>query len=238
MEECYKKNLSEEEIARMNRFHFEKDRKNFLISHTFLRQVVSKYINSPPSSIQYALNDYGKPSLLLNDAEPELSFNLSHTNGLVCCALAKGGEMGVDVELCANCHDVEELGERFFSSSESSAMMALESSALRKERFYQIWVLKEAYIKAKGLGLSLPLHLFSIHFRKKEELFIEFDEQLKERFEQWKIFLLKPTEEFRIGIAYKPLSSVKGKNRLKTFQTTLSGKDKELRLSLLGESKT
>lgn len=210
--------LSPDEMKRLERFHFEKHRLQFLVSHTFLRIVLSRYQGCSPASIEYSLNAYGKPSLRLHAGQPGISFNLSHADGLACCAVAKDGEVGVDVECIERLEKGDEISEQFFSSVEFSDMMALEDEKSRKERFFHLWTLKEAYIKAKGMGLSHRLDLFSFHFSEDERIGITFDPKLEESPEYWNFSLLQPTELHQTAIAYKP-ASPNQKVFLKTFQT-------------------
>ena len=210
--------LSPDETTRMKRFRFEKHQLQFLISHAFLRIVLSRYQNCSPTSIAYSLNEYGKPSLLLNSGQSGVSFNLSHTYGLACCAVTREGDVGVDVEFMERMGNQDEISEKFFSPVEFADMMKIHDEKARKKRFFHLWTLKEAYIKAKGMGLSLPLDLFSFHFHKNDKISVTFDPKLQDSPEHWKFCLLQPTELHRTAIAYKSTSPNQNIT-LETFQT-------------------
>lgn len=203
LQDRYLELLSPDEIARMKGFRFEKHRSQFLIAHAFLRTVLSRYQGCSPASIGYSLNEYGKPFLRLDTGQSAISFNLSHTDGLACCAIAKDGEIGVDVECTENLAKGDEIAEQFFSSAEFADMMAIEEEDARKERFCHLWILKEAFIKAKGMGLSLPLDLFGFKFREGEQIAVSFAPKLEESAEFWIFRLLEPTTRHRAAIAYK-----------------------------------
>jgi len=233
LRERYENIISSDETERMERFRFEQHRLIFLIAHVFLREVLSRYMDCSPSSITYRLNPYGKPSLCLSADESGVSFNLSHTDGLVCCAVVKEGDIGVDVESTKQSVSGDEIGERFFSTSESAEMMELESEDVRNERFCRLWVLKEAYIKAKGMGLSLPLDLFSFHFLDEKKIDVKFDAELQESVDNWHFFLLKPTEQHRAAVAYKSIYPNRQVS-LKIFQTAPLSVERVIVLPLLG----
>jgi 4'-phosphopantetheinyl transferase len=205
-ERCLKL-LSPEEIARMDSFRFEKHRTQFLISHAFLRIVLSRYLGCSPASIAYSLNEYGKPFIRSGTEQAVISFNLSHTDGLACCAIAKEGDIGVDVECIERLGTWDEIAKHFFSAAELASIMTVEEDEARMERFCRIWILKEAFIKAKGMGLSLPLDLFEFSFPQDERIAISFSPEFEESPECWNFSLVDMTEGHRAAIAYKPLSS-------------------------------
>ncbi len=158
--------LADDERRRAERFHFEKDRRHFIAGRGALRTLLAGYLHQRPDQVRFAYTNYGKP-LLADDTIPPLRFNLSHAHGLGLLAVTLGREIGVDVERIRDDLDREPLAERFFSPREVADLKALPPE-LRREAFYQCWTRKEAYIKAVGKGLSLPLDRFDVSLRPGE----------------------------------------------------------------------
>jgi 4'-phosphopantetheinyl transferase len=147
--------LSADECARRDRFHAAADRRDYAIAHGLLRRSLSRYAPVPPHRWRFASGANGKP--FINDGC--LSFNLSHTRGLVACTVAHSTPLGIDVERINRVTDVESLADRFFSHSETAALC--RGAADVHVRFIDLWTLKEAFVKATGRGLSQPLDSFS-----------------------------------------------------------------------------
>jgi len=167
--------LSTEETYRHQAFYFEKDRHQFLVTRALLRTVLSKYDNTVrPDEWLFDKNDYGKPYIAHKALTPLLYFNLSHTDGLAVLAVTQAEEVGVDVEHINRVGDSHQsIANHFFSRSEYQELARLPSDQ-QAERFITLWTLKEAYIKAKGMGLSIPLDQFSFSFVDAENVEITF----------------------------------------------------------------
>lgn len=150
--------LSDDELERAKRFHFARDRDHYTAARAALRVILGRYLNLPPAGLRFKYNSFGKPTL--DGGAGGLRFNLSHSGGLALYAVALGREVGVDVE-----HLKDEMdggvAERFFSPSEVAALRSLAPEA-QKRAFFDCWTRKEAYIKARGEGLSLPLDSFDV----------------------------------------------------------------------------
>jgi 4'-phosphopantetheinyl transferase len=153
--------LSVEERERAGRFHFDRDRKRFILSHGSLREILGNYLDLPAEVIVFGLGEHGKPNLDPVPNNGGTRFNLSHSGDLVLIAVARYGEVGVDVEKIRLDIELERLAKRFFSADEAEDLMALESD-LRLPAFFRCWTRKEAYIKAHGRGLSIPLSQFRV----------------------------------------------------------------------------
>ncbi len=149
--------LDSEEQARAKRFHFDHDRRRFVLAHGALRTILGWFCQCPAADLHFVYSAHGKPALTPHCA---LAFNLSHSADLALCAITTAGEVGVDVE-CHRAVDATALAQRFFSSSEANRLAQLGGTALQAA-FFACWTRKEAYIKAKGLGLSLPLDQFTV----------------------------------------------------------------------------
>jgi 4'-phosphopantetheinyl transferase len=154
--------LTPDELSRSERFRFQGDRQRFLVARGLLRTILSRYLRVEPSQLRFAYDDYGKPYLISPSAPGTLTFNLSHAHGLLLVAVTHDRAIGIDVEYTRPpLPDVEHIAERFFSVEEKEALRALSSTA-RNEAFFRCWTCKEAYLKARGLGLSMPLDRFQV----------------------------------------------------------------------------
>lgn len=156
-----RESLSPDERARAARFHFERDRVRFTVARAGLRALLGRYLGLAPSAIGFAYGDHGKPHLAAPAPAGDLRFNVSHSGGVALYAVARGREVGVDVEGHRADFATAEIAEGFFSLAERRALSALPAER-RCEAFFACWARKEAYIKARGLGLSLALDGFDV----------------------------------------------------------------------------
>lgn len=186
--------LDREERNRLQRFHNERDRHLFAASHVFLRQTLSQYVKSPPDQLRFVVNRYGKPSLDCHSKDAVIHFNLAHTSDLVVVAVHSGGEVGVDVERLDCNVDVTRIGDQFFSREESADLQAAPPTG-RLLRFFQYWTLKEAYLKARGQGLSAALNRFTIHFVPDGRATLSTVSEQGENFAAWTLFHFQPDPE-------------------------------------------
>ncbi|HEY9516777.1 MAG TPA: 4'-phosphopantetheinyl transferase superfamily protein [Gemmatimonadaceae bacterium] len=153
------RHLSSDERERAARFAFAPDRARFIVAHGLLRTILAAYLDTTPSAIRFRTNEFGKPSVEGQSARCALHFNFSHSDGLALCAVARGRSLGVDVERVRPIPSPEKIAERFFSRREYAALLSLPE-AQRREAFYACWSRKEAYVKGRGMGLSLALDSF------------------------------------------------------------------------------
>jgi 4'-phosphopantetheinyl transferase len=150
--------LAPEEKERAARFYRQTDCDHFLCARGVLRSLLAGYAGIAPEDLAFRCNAYGKPYLA---EEGALQFNVSHSHGLALYAIASGREIGIDVEWIRQTPDLMKIAGRFFSPREVRELEAAPpESQLRA--FFRCWTRKEAYIKAKGLGLSIPLKDFSV----------------------------------------------------------------------------
>jgi 4'-phosphopantetheinyl transferase len=152
--------LSPDERARAARYRHHRDAIRFVAARGGLRERLGALLGSSPSAIRFGYGDHGKPSL--PDA-PELSFNLAHTDGLALLATTARAALGIDVEALDAGFGGQEIARQFFSSGEVAALLALEPEE-RDAAFLRCWTRKEAYIKAVGDGLYMPLDAFAVAF--------------------------------------------------------------------------
>jgi len=151
--------LSADERDKASRYHFDRHRNDFTVTRGTLRILLASYLAKPPESFDFSYSAQGKPALA--NIDTNLRFNVSHTDGLAALAFTRGREIGVDVEKMRPNLEAEKLAERFFSESERQFISRLTGRAL-DEAFFRCWTRKEAFIKAKGGGLSIPLHQFDV----------------------------------------------------------------------------
>ena len=144
--------LPPDEIDRGRRFHFDADRKRFAGSHAALRLILGAYLGAVPRDITMVVDPGGKPRLDPSRHATELRFNLSHSHELALVAVAHGREVGIDVEHHRPLPDLDDLAARFFSVGERHALAALSGSE-RARAFFELWTLKEAYLKACADGV-------------------------------------------------------------------------------------
>lgn len=153
--------LAPEELARAGKFVFPGDRHYFIAARGMLREILGVYLDCPPATIEIASGSRGKPLLGGAPSDNSVDFNLSHARGLAVYAFARGREVGVDIEAVRPDFAVEQIAERFFSPEEIEELRSLPAG-LRAQGFFLCWTRKEAYIKARGEGLQIPLDSFRV----------------------------------------------------------------------------
>ena len=149
--------LLPEEREKALRYRVERPRSDYILTRGTLRSLLARYLAVPATEIVFQYTEYGKPFLRNSD----LRFNVSHTEGLALMAFALQREIGVDVERIRPQRDIRQLAERFFSVHERRTLRDLNGGELH-DAFFRCWTRKEAYIKAVGEGLSMPLHQFDV----------------------------------------------------------------------------
>ena len=156
-----RRTLSADERARAERFHFQKDRDQFTVARGVLRVILGRYLGVEPSQLRFSYSLYGKPSLASESCAGDLCFNVSHARGLALYAVTRGRDIGIDVERVRADLADEQVAEQFFSLREVAELRTF-SGSVRSLAFFNCWTRKEAYIKARGEGLSLPLDQFDV----------------------------------------------------------------------------
>ena len=158
--------LAEDELARAARFHFDKDRNHYTVTRGLLRKLLAVYLSLPAEDLRFSYAEKGKPALE-EGQRSSLNFNLAHSHGMAVFAFSRNREVGVDLEFIREDLADEKIAERFFSPSEIDALGKLPAE-LRNHAFFDCWTRKEAYIKARGEGLSMPLNEFDVSLRPGE----------------------------------------------------------------------
>lgn len=159
----YRRLLSSEEAQRADRFYFEEHRRRFTWARAAMREILSRYIGLAPQQLAFSYGTAGKPELSGELERTGIKFNLSHSNDIGLLAVTRGLAVGIDIELINSKFASDEIAECFFSASEIRHLRALPP-AERVDAFFACWTRKEAYIKALGEGLSVPLDSFEVAF--------------------------------------------------------------------------
>jgi 4'-phosphopantetheinyl transferase len=192
--------LSDEEQLQQQRFVFEYDRHRYLVAHAFVRLCLSRYADVKPDQWVFQKNRYGKPHTDYRVNGLPLRFNLSHTNGLIACIVTVGHEVGVDVERIAWNESRMGIAERYFSPEEYDDIASLPLD-YRNKRFYNYWTLKEAYIKARGFGLSMPLDTFFFRFDDNAPARISFRDTVHDYPHRWNFYLHELERKYMCAVA-------------------------------------
>ena len=194
--------LTEDERERMARFVFERDRKAFLMTRALVRTMLSRYAAIAPPDWRFIANAHGRPEILERPpGVPDLRFNISHTDGLIACAVTIGREVGVDVENVGRqvLHDV---AGRHFAAREVRDLRRLPDEQ-QPRVFFDYWTLKEAYIKARGFGLALPLGDFAFTLNPPHPPAITFEAALDDDPATWQFLQDWPTPQHRLALAVR-----------------------------------
>ena len=152
----WRTSLTADERKKADRYAFDKDRNAFTLGRGLLRRLVGERIACLPQDVPIQYNGYGKPSVKCEGPH----FNVSHSGGLVVVAICDQYEIGVDIELCRKVEHLEELAQRFFSEEETEKLHSAYAQPI--DGFFECWTRKEAYIKGRGLGLSIELDTFDV----------------------------------------------------------------------------
>jgi 4'-phosphopantetheinyl transferase len=203
LEERYLALLASEERERYGRLRRERSRREFLVAHALARAALSRYAAVPPEAWAFSAGEHGRPEISGPLQTERLRFNLSHTDGLVACAVIRRLDIGVDVESAARRVRHRDLARRFFGEGEVKALQALEPGR-QAERFLELWTLKEAYLKARGRGISIPLRGFEFELSGADSPQIRFDPALvRDRAASWQFALRRPARSHILALAIR-----------------------------------
>ncbi len=193
--------LTDEELARSRRFYFEHGRREYLATRVLERTVLSRETGVAPEAWRFRPGPHGRPEIDQPRPSPPFTYNLSNTRGLVVCAVAAHPlEVGADVERIDRRATVA-IADRHFAPAEVAALRAL-SPAAQPRRFLDYWTLKESYIKARGLGLSIPLDQFAFTL-DGTAIGVTFDPRLGDDASLWEFHQLEPHEGYLAALAIR-----------------------------------
>lgn len=191
--------LTRDEEARAQRFHFKKDGDHYAAARGLLRLILSSYLKRPPGALRFGYSPYGKPFLEAESGPGGLRFNVSHSHAVALFAVARGREVGVDVEFMRDDLEYMEIAARFFSRREVATLGSLPPE-MRARAFFNCWTRKEAYIKARGEGLSHPLHDFDVTLAEGEEAALTCTRNDPLEANRWSMRALSPRRGFRAAV--------------------------------------
>jgi 4'-phosphopantetheinyl transferase len=206
---AYRALLAPDEAERHARYLSPETRHEFLVTRALVRTVLSRYAPIAPAEWTFARTLHGRPEIAGPRGAPPLRFNLANTRGLVACVVARDAEVGVDAEDVERRTSDVEIAERFFSPTEVAALRAAPAER-RQVRFFDYWTLKEAYLKARGLGLALPLDRFSFRLdepgARREDgrsIGVSFEPPIEDDPAAWQFELFRPSERHTIAVAIR-----------------------------------
>lgn len=197
-EASYRALLTLEELQQKDRFHFARDQHRYLLTRTLVRSILSRYAPIEPQDWRFANNAFGRPRVDNPPLEETqgLDFNLSHTAGLIVLAISRHVELGVDVENIRR-PAVLEAVDHFFAPAEARSLAALPA-ALQPHRFFELWTLKESYIKARGMGLQIPLDSFAFALDVPGNIDFALADPLGRA--AWHFWQLQPTPDHMVAL--------------------------------------
>lgn len=198
----YEALLAPEERVRRDRYRFEKNRHEYLLTRALVRTVLSRYEPVAPAAWTFSANAHGCPAVATPEPARWLRFNLTNTAGLVACLVARDRDVGVDVEDVERHGETVQIADRFFSPVEVAELRA-QPEARQRARFFDYWTLKEAYIKARGMGLAIPLDHFSYLLAEGRPIGIAFAPELPDDPAAWQFAQLRPTPRHLVSLALR-----------------------------------
>ncbi|MGR7995152.1 4'-phosphopantetheinyl transferase family protein [Xanthobacter sp. ZOL 2024] len=223
--------LNPEEAARHQQFRFARHRHQFLVARALVRETLSLYCPwIAPAEWCFAFNAYGRPGLRASLA-CNMDFNLSHTDGRMVLAICRAPSPGVDIEGLDRPEIAPDDITPFFSAGEEASLRGL-AEPLRRRRFYELWTLKEAYLKARGRGLSIPLRDFTIGFTAPGALSITFADGVDDRAGRWRLWSVWAGAGYALSLALADAPA----QRLRLFQRVPLAGGRELACRILGQT--
>jgi 4'-phosphopantetheinyl transferase len=194
--------LSQDERDRHARFHFDDDRDAYLVAHALTRRLLASSAGVDPAELCFERTENGRPEISAPQAALELRFNLSHTRGLVACAVTLNRAIGVDVEHIDRRVELLGVAHRVFSPREIAGLEMLSGDAQRV-RFFELWTLKEAYVKAIGKGLAGPLGAISFAPEQVDPVPVHFDPEAADDPTAWCFRRHAASPNFRLAVALR-----------------------------------
>jgi len=181
--------LSADERARQARFRFAKDQRRHLVTRALVRTVLSRYAAVRPEDWVFSAGAHGRPAISAPRLALPLEFNISHSADLVMLGVTSGRALGIDTEsIAARSFGIDGL-DRYFAPEESAALLALPPEA-RRRRFFELWTLKESYIKARGMGLAIRLDDFRFELSGARQLTLHMRPGLGDSPGLWRVWQL------------------------------------------------
>jgi 4'-phosphopantetheinyl transferase len=191
--------MTADEAAQHARFLFAKDRHRYLVTRALVRDVLSRYAAVEPHAWRFRSDAWGKPHVVDPPAPVDrFAFNITHTDGLVAVGVTRDRALGIDAE-CMRRDAPVAIAERYFSAAESRALRRLPAAA-QALRFWELWTLKESYIKARGLGLSIPLDRFGFDLDGPGAVALSFAPGFDDVAGRWRFVQLRPSADHLLAV--------------------------------------
>lgn len=204
---AYRELLNADERNQEPRFYFATDRRRYLVTRALVRTILSRYLAIEPCDLTFANNAYGRPETTNAEArEACLTFNISHTRSLIVMGVTTHRALGVDVENVRAREALIDIVDRFFAPQEVAALAQMPSHQ-QHFRFFEYWTFKESYIKARGMGLSLPLDKFSFHYHGDHAVRIAIDPDSGDDAGHWQFWQFQPRPEYLVAICAERVES-------------------------------
>jgi 4'-phosphopantetheinyl transferase len=201
--ERFRASLSADEQARADRFHFDRDRRRYIVARGVLRSILGRYLDVSPDCITFDYSAKGKPGLPPVAGQIPLHFNLAHSHEMAVYAFTQSAAVGVDVEYSLRpVMDIDQLAARFFSANENAIYRSLADSQ-RRPAFFRCWTRKEAYIKAIGAGLSQPLDRFDVTLAPDQPAALVSIDGDPVAAGSWSLFHFEPAPQYVGAVAVK-----------------------------------
>lgn len=197
----YSSLLSPDETAHANRFYFERDRNRYIFGRGILRTLLASYLGKKASRITFLYGQHGKPAV-----EAPLHFNLAHSNDWAVFVFVRDYEIGIDIEHIRPLQDADDFARQFFTTSESAWINSLPHDQ-KWNGFYKLWTCKEAYLKANGSGLTVPLNQAEISFGRKDSVTLTSIGGDIHKAAKWRLELFKPVEGYQAALAVEAHNS-------------------------------
>ena len=205
--------LSDDELAQYRRFHFARDARDYAAAHALLRHTLSRDGDRVPEQWRFDRTTKGKP-FLIDAGDAPASFSLSHTHGMVACAVTNGADVGVDVECIDRDVNTADIAARFFAPAETVHLMQLDADA-RRDRFFDLWTLKEAIVKALGTGMAMSLNRLA--FAVGDEGVVGLEAPADVDAAAWQFGLFAPSPRHRLAVASRKPRSGSARLIIRSF---------------------
>ncbi len=210
--------LARDELAACARFRRDEDRVRALVARALVRTTLSRYEDVAPTEWRFVAGPYGKPEIAA-PAGTALRFNVSHACGVVVCAVARGADVGVDVERFETTRGLSDVAAQICSAGELAALRSAPGDEFR-DRLLALWTLKEAYLKARGVGLSLDPRLVEFDLVADGGLAVSFRPDVADDSRAWWFAVLDVGESRRLSVA---VAGADAASRLALFETSPCG---------------
>jgi 4'-phosphopantetheinyl transferase len=195
---AYRELLDAAEKEQEPRFYFARDRHRYLVTRALVRTILSRYVPIAPGEWTFSTNTYGRPEIV-NAQATDLSFNISHTHSLIVMGVTRQRALGVDVENVRARSVSVDIAGHFFAPQEV-AVLAATPPHQQQDRFFEYWTFKESYIKARGMGLSLPLDKFSFHYPDDHTVAIAIHPDLADDPARWQFWQFRPRPDYLVAV--------------------------------------